>query len=425
MEAVTSARAGSWADRINACWRASVEGILEVGRLLTAAKADLPHGEFEPMIAAHLPFTPRTAQMLMAIATDPRLANPKHVSLLPASWGTMYELTKLDDATFDAKIGDGSIRPDIERSEVAALRKEAARAPQRQAFKDRVAEGCAVDDLHSLAEEGWKAATILADPPWRFLTRSEKGQDRSPKYRTDRLDEIKKLPVENLAAPNSVLLVWCVDWALPEAIDLIETWGFTYKTVAFTWTKQLAKGEGWHMGQGYWTRANPEMCLLGTKGHPTRLDAAVRQLVVHPIMEHSRKPDEVHDRIERLVGGPYLELYARRVRPGWKCWGNEIARRAFEESGDGAIDAETGEIIESEAASCPATSASPEPVSEPDFQAPDAGSPIEENETTCPLKVASSEPAPEVAPSPAGADSPSHDDLEIPLFLRRTQEVAA
>jgi N6-adenosine-specific RNA methylase IME4 len=78
------------------------------------------------------------------------------------------------------------------------------------------------------------------------------------------------------------------------------------------------------MGQGYWTRANPEDCWLATRGHPKRLHADVRQFITAPVAEHSRKPDEIYERIERLVDGPYLELYARRDRPGWMTWGNEL-----------------------------------------------------------------------------------------------------
>jgi len=77
---------------------------------------------------------------------------------------------------------------------------------------------------------------------------------------------------------------------------------------------------------GYWTRANSEPCLLATRGKPKRLSAAVRQGIIEPRREHSRKPDCVHERIERLVAGPYLELFARATRPGWTCWGNEVGK---------------------------------------------------------------------------------------------------
>jgi N6-adenosine-specific RNA methylase IME4 len=82
------------------------------------------------------------------------------------------------------------------------------------------------------------------------------------------------------------------------------------------------------MKLGYWTRANSEVCLLATRGNPKRIDAGVRQGIIEPARQHSRKPDCVHQRIERLVAGPYLELFARQRRPGWTSWGNQLDRFA-------------------------------------------------------------------------------------------------
>ncbi len=111
---------------------------------------------------------------------------------------------------------------------------------------------------------------------------------------------------------------------------VIKQWGFEYKTCGFAWMKadvstvDLFGGSvQTHMGLGYWTRANSEVCLLATRGSPKRLNADVRQGIIAPRREHSRKPDGVHERIERLVGGPYLELFARQERSGWTVWGNE------------------------------------------------------------------------------------------------------
>ena len=108
-------------------------------------------------------------------------------------------------------------------------------------------------------------------------------------------------------------------------------WGFMYKTVAFNWVKLNKNGEAkrvaddpFFTGLGYWTRANPELCLLGTRGRPKRKSKAVRRLVVSERREHSRKPDEVHDRIERLVDGPYLELFAREKRGRWDGIGDQL-----------------------------------------------------------------------------------------------------
>jgi len=110
--------------------------------------------------------------------------------------------------------------------------------------------------------------------------------------------------------------------------ELIQAWGFEYKTVAFYWVKlnTLAKhGADYFTGLGYWTRANPEQCLLATRGKPSRKAKNVKRLIVDKRREHSRKPDCVRERIERLVAGPYLELFARETKPGWDGWGDQVA----------------------------------------------------------------------------------------------------
>jgi N6-adenosine-specific RNA methylase IME4 len=171
---------------------------------------------------------------------------------------------------------------------------------------------------------------ILADPPWTFGTWSDKGKGRSAEahYDTMTLEGIKTLPVSGWAAADAILLLWATDPLLDRALDVIRAWGFTYKTVGFYWAK-LNKGTGrllmseadFFTGMGFWTRANPEPCLLATKGQPKRRSGAVRKLVIAPRREHSRKPDEVQERIEQLAEGPYLEMFARTSRPGWDAWG--------------------------------------------------------------------------------------------------------
>jgi Protein of unknown function (DUF3102) len=113
----SGAPASAWAARITACWAASREAVFEVGRLLIAAKEALAHGEFGKMIEADLPFSASTAQRLMAIAGDPKLADPAHVQYLPPAWGTLYELTKYSPERFEADLKAGKIRPDMERKE--------------------------------------------------------------------------------------------------------------------------------------------------------------------------------------------------------------------------------------------------------------------------------------------------------------------
>ena len=173
---------------------------------------------------------------------------------------------------------------------------------------------------------------IYADPPWRFSTYSDKGKGRSAEAHYDcmTLPEIKALPVLEWAAPDTALFLWTTDPMLRHALDVLAAWGFTYKTVAFYWVK-LNRGRGgifltardFFTGMGFWTRANPELCLLATRGKPRRRAMDVAKLLIAPRREHSRKPEEAYQRIERLVDGPYLELFARHTQPGWDRLGNQ------------------------------------------------------------------------------------------------------
>jgi N6-adenosine-specific RNA methylase IME4 len=175
-------------------------------------------------------------------------------------------------------------------------------------------------------------AAIYADPPWRFFNFSAKGEGRNPVSHYDCMsfEDMAAVPVPQLAARDCVLFLWASDPLLPVAFRLIEAWGFTFKTVGFYWAKLNKKVAGaqfterdFFTGLGYWTRANAEQCLLATRGRPKRKAKNVKRLIVSPRREHSRKPDETYDRIERLVDGPYLELFGRASRPGWDSWGDQ------------------------------------------------------------------------------------------------------
>ena len=166
-----------------------------------------------------------------------------------------------------------------------------------------------------------KYGVIYADPPWAFRNWSTKGTGRNAISHYDCLDlaALASLPVIDLAADDCALFLWATDPLLPRALKLIEAWGFEYKTVAFYWVKLNAAAKhdaDFFTGLGYWTRANPEQCLLATRGKPPRRAKNVRRLVVEKRREHSRKPDCVRERIERLVAGPYLELFARETKQG-------------------------------------------------------------------------------------------------------------
>jgi N6-adenosine-specific RNA methylase IME4 len=275
--------------------------------------------------------------------------------------------------------------------------KETDMQKARRAHEAKTYEGGTVADLQKLEASGQKFGAIYADPAWKFESWGEDGQDRAAAnhYTLTTLDDMKAMPVEALAADDCVLFMWVSDPMLPHALELIAAWGFTFKTVAFTWVKASKTGETEHLGNGYWTRANPEMCLLATRGKPQRLNMDVRQLLVAPLQEHSRKPDEAYERIERLVAGPYLELFARRPREHWMSWGNELP---FVMPGEALpYDTNTGEILD-ERFTIPSA-------------VPVADEPDEEAETP-PLSEQRDDTAPALLASVAGGE-------DIPVFLRR------
>ena len=173
-----------------------------------------------------------------------------------------------------------------------------------------------------------KYQIIYADPPWRFKYRHNENDTSGHNegiYDLMSLDEIKQLPMNKITDINCILFLWVTDPLLKQGIEVMESWGFKYKTVAFTWIKtNKSNGNHW-LGMGYWTRSNPEMCLLGTKGHMKRIDSNIHQLVTAVRREHSRKPDVVRNLIVKLCGSlPRIELFARERFEGWDCWGDEI-----------------------------------------------------------------------------------------------------
>ena len=172
-----------------------------------------------------------------------------------------------------------------------------------------------------------KYQIIYADPAWTFKVYSEKGKGRSAEkhYKISSLQEMKDLPVSNISDDDCILFMWATYPNLKEAFELINAWGFEYKTVAFTWVKKNKKSDSFFFGLGYWTRANPEICLLATKGKPKRVSKSVRNLVISKIGKHSEKPVEIRDYIEQLCSKlPRIELFAREKTEGWDVWGNEV-----------------------------------------------------------------------------------------------------
>lgn len=161
------------------------------------------------------------------------------------------------------------------------------------------------------------------------------GHIKTPQRARRHLDIIRPCDAKNLwgcerwsggvAADNCVLFMWATFPTIKDALALIDAWGFTYKTIAFTWIKENRKSGGLFWGLGNWTRSNAEVCLLATKGKPKRISAGVHSVILSPVGRHSEKPAEVRERIVKLCGDvPRIELFARQEAEGWDCWGNEV-----------------------------------------------------------------------------------------------------
>ena len=167
---------------------------------------------------------------------------------------------------------------------------------------------------------------VYADPPWSYRDKASAGKRGACyKYAVTDTDSICRLEVRAIAAPNSACFLWATFPMLADALRVMRSWGYDYKTAAFVWVKTNKKADTDFFGMGNWTRANAEICLLGIRGRPKRISAAVRQVIRRPILRHSEKPPEIRDRIVKLMGSvPRVELFARSKTPGWDAWGNDI-----------------------------------------------------------------------------------------------------
>ena len=183
---------------------------------------------------------------------------------------------------------------------------------------------------------------LYADCPWEYRAWSKKGAGRTAASHYDVMttEELCALPVADIAAPDAILLMWVTFPNLLDGLRVIKAWSFQYKSCGFVWIKTNRKKPGFHVGLGHWTRANAELCLIATRGHPRRIGKGVRQIVVSPVEAHSKKPDCVRDRIVELMGDvPRIELFARERAPGWDAMGNEIDGKDIRDALKEVIDA--------------------------------------------------------------------------------------
>ena len=186
-----------------------------------------------------------------------------------------------------------------------------------------------------------KYQVIYADPPWDFTKSSfilrkggfnlnslktEVKKDWEKVYPTLSKEEIESLPIRDITEKDAICFMWTTDTHLPDAIKIMKSWGFNYKTIAFVWVKKEKSGKQVRM-MAPWTNKGAEICLLGTKGQMTKYLGArnIAQVVEATRANHSKKPDIIAEEIVRMFPNcERIELFARDAKPGWDVWGNEV-----------------------------------------------------------------------------------------------------
>ena len=180
-------------------------------------------------------------------------------------------------------------------------------------------------------------ACVAADPPWRFKSNSAEkpGRNAARHYATMTLAEIEALPVRDVIAKDCILWFWITGPLLVKGahIPIMRAWGFEPTAVGFTWVKLNRNAQKLFfmqqdifLGGGFTTRKNAEFCLIGKRGKSLRQSASVREVILSPLREHSRKPDEFFEAVEKYSAGSRIELFGRQSRPGWTVLGFEATK---------------------------------------------------------------------------------------------------
>lgn len=170
---------------------------------------------------------------------------------------------------------------------------------------------------------------VIIDPPWRFRTYSLKGitpKGAEGQYQCLDLEDIKAFPIRDILSPHAYILLWATYPMLPQALDVLQSWGLNYVTGG-AWAKQSKTGAKWAFGTGYVLRSASEPFLIAKMGKPSPRSRRQRNLIIEPVREHSRKPEGQYALMEALSAGPFLELFSRGpAREGWTQWGDELGK---------------------------------------------------------------------------------------------------
>ena len=246
---------------------------------------------------------------------------PEVLTVLKSQDATKTEGTKIARLEPVMQVRVAEILPTAKSVDkaIAQIRTEDKKEAIAQKFAD-VKPSSASTDIHTTNK---RYSIIYADPAWSYWDGGQKNQ--SLHYATMSIEEICNLPVDRIAAKDCILFIWVTYPILPQSLEVIKAWGFEYSTCGFVWVKKNKVADSYFFGNGSWTRANTELCLIAKRGKVDRLDASISQIIDEPIQEHSKKPDIVRSKITQLVGNlPRIELFSRNTADGWDAWGNEV-----------------------------------------------------------------------------------------------------
>lgn len=271
----------------------------------------------------------RKGGVLLAMMTKPKnqhqcrlhdVTSIKEIGIEKIQSHRWQRIASIPETMFEQHVESLKVSGDeLTTSSVLTLAKSLTKAKRKADVAENVAES--TEDLGELVAGGKKFACIYADPPWQYGNQATRASTDNH-YPTMTVDEIAALPIGQVAADNAHLHLWTTNAFLFDCQQIMEAWGFTYKSV-FVWVKP-------QMGIGNYWRVSHEFLLLGTRGSCPFLSKSEMSWKEIARTTHSTKPEEIRKMIERVSPGPRLEMFGRRLADGWTVWGNQISRTMFD-----------------------------------------------------------------------------------------------
>ena len=315
--------------KVIASWNEVRANIFNVGRWLVATKEMTNHGDWKDFVDT-LPFSFSTAEKLRNIASCEVFQVPEVYEVLPHSWGTLDKLRRYAERqrnSFLELVKEGTIHSTIPRSKIRELFVKPNLTPSNaSAPKSVFARSETGKVLVELTKKGEKFGTLYVDPPWKAAAGSKKpGIGLPAEYPTMTHQELLDMgkTVNALAADNSYLFLWALGSNVPQALEVMKAYGFTYKT-NLIWVKPFPTNYTRYFGVQH------EMLLVGIKGKPEGFGDHPPSVFEAERGNHSRKPDGIRDLIEEISPNNRIELFAREIFSGWVSWGNEISDNIYD-----------------------------------------------------------------------------------------------